>query len=476
MRTVLGALLMLSMACTSRYQLRGLQDTLPAMTLDAFVGDRLRQIDTEARSVEDFGDFKVGIVEVGEDGLVNPQQWQQVLRLAEKNTKHGGIIVTYVHGWHHDARACDPDLASFRRVLQEIANVQRGTVAKRNIVGIYIGWRAESTTHFPVNYLTFLSRKPIAEDVGRKGGAQVLSALHALWQRRNRDGRKVTMVTIGHSYGGAFLMSALKGSLTGEIADVIVPGTKEQQPGLRVVSTSEERKDGAKVKAKRASLGDLVVLLNPAIEATLYIPFDRDLRDERFKGPAKCPHAFTTQCPPEHELPYAKDQKPVLMVIASKADAAVRWVFPPSQWVTPWNGKTIYRASMSIGLGHFGPQVTHELTFTARDGSTLPIAKRRPCDLLLENVANADAVHPPLAGDHTLVYRDAVSGNEIGTLTLKVVPKRIADRGWDEHSPYMVIETDESVIRDHDDVFNPILTQFLIQFVAAYDETKSQVP
>lgn len=81
MRSALIVVLAVSLsACASKYQIRGVQSPAPCMELDDFVRTPLRQIDTQARSIEDYCSFKVGIVEFSDAGFRNDTQYEQVLR------------------------------------------------------------------------------------------------------------------------------------------------------------------------------------------------------------------------------------------------------------------------------------------------------------------------------------------------------------------------------------------------------------
>ena len=399
-----------SLGCTSQYQLRGTQAALPCKPVSEFVLNTYRQIDTEARSIEDYCTFKLGVIELSEDGFYNPEQFNQVTQMLRDGTASGGIILTFVHGWHHDARVCDDNLACFRRIVDQVAQLNKN----RHVTGLYVGWRGESLTPALLKYTTLPTRKPVAENAGRKGGTQLLAVLNDIWSKGNLSGKQTIMVTVGHSLGGAFLLSALKGSLTSEIQDVSYrnhDGILRQQGGLRVVSTEVGRDEKASTKALRARFGDLVVLLNPAIESNVYAPFDRDLLDDPQHvndGPnGTCVAAassdvgpYTTAAPPEHERCYSTRQLPVVITVASTADKAVGVLFPFGQWFAPWTNWIIFRQrSASFGLGHFKPQVTHSLTYV---GDRLTNVTPVGCDC--EGMSDA---WPSIAGKIDLHLKDA---------------------------------------------------------------------
>ena len=466
-RTSIALLAVLLAGCTSKYQIRGVQPPLSCMDLDEFVRAPLRQIDTQARSVEDFCSFKMGIVEFSEAGFRHDTQYEQVLSMVEESLKKGGILITFVHGWHHSPQVCDSNLACFRRVLDGVASSPEAR--SRPIVGLYVGWRGEAITTPVLNLSTLWSRKAVAEDIGRKGGTQLLARLHELWSRKNEEGCETTMVTVGHSLGGAFLLSALKGSLTAEIEGVTFPDGRRQDP-LRVVSTEAARDAAADRKAQRARFGDLVILVNPAIQSDVFGPFDQDLRDKRTSAKPEGP--YTRKNAPEKRLSYAADQMPVMMVVASRADKAVRWLFPVGQWIAPWTNWHVFdKASASLGLGHFGPQVTHSLTY---DGPRIEF-DTDGCDCRAAGAAIVSVQGDVKLREIQQALTFAISEppayvRKDGVLSFEVTNRRLRHRDWDNASPYLVVETDSDVISGHNDIFNPIFTTFLTKYIASYTE------
>src|SRR5688572_3879892 len=65
---------------------------------------RARQITTEHSSVEYYKDFSLGIIEVSDEGVINPSQKKQVLEMLDKEFPpggNGGLLVILIHGWHH---------------------------------------------------------------------------------------------------------------------------------------------------------------------------------------------------------------------------------------------------------------------------------------------------------------------------------------------------------------------------------------
>src|SRR5687767_10447296 len=89
------------------------------VSLADFEGSVSHQIAMEARSIERFSGsdsnspFTIGIIELTDDGEVNPAQHRQVMdevrtKLGEEK---GALLVVFVHGWHHGCRTCDSHLS-----------------------------------------------------------------------------------------------------------------------------------------------------------------------------------------------------------------------------------------------------------------------------------------------------------------------------------------------------------------------------
>jgi hypothetical protein len=484
-------------ACTSRYQLRGTEDAYdvikaaPAVPpqpdtyvpkrvfkLDEFVGtDPVRkeqQITMEHRSVETFQNFTVGVIEVSDEGAVNPAQKQQVVDMVKRETAEGGVLIVFIHGWHHGPRTCDRDLCCFRRVLDELQKrraAARGPDGealfnpKEKIVGVFIGWRGESLVLPGLNSLTLFGRKAVAQRIGRTVGKEILVEFDQLW----RDNDNLVMVSVGHSLGGAFLYEAMKGKLTGNIFDIEEKGMLRD---YRSVRAREDREAAAKQnrKARRADIGDLVVLVNPAIEAIEWQPFDNDLPDDDYSN-------STREQLVAARMPYDKNEKytsgkdpqmPVLMTVASKADSAVGKLFPFFRWVQfLFSGRwdMFFKPQEWRGMGHYNPQTTHALNHPEvplPPGYDPGEPTSPDCDCPFKNTYGA-----MMSAGFRLDKLD--QQQTFGGYTMDLTPARRRRGPWDIHAPYFVVSTNKGVISAHSDIFNSVFVGFLVSFINAYD-------
>lgn len=447
-------------SCTSIYQRRGTESKpVTAIEVTDLEGDTpektLRQLDWESRSVETFDNFQLGVVEVGDDGLTNPAQVGQVMemvrgRAADKD--RGLLIVTFVHGWHHGPSVCDRDLCCFRRVLDSLSRM-RG-LENVNVTGVYIGWRGESINKAVVNNFTFWDRKATAQHIGSVGAKEVLLQLDELYRdlKENTtdkyEPKYVRMVTVGHSFGGALVFNVMKRLATGDVAEVLDP----KKESFRVVRAEGDRVEAYArgEKAIRARLGDLVVLVNPAIEASQWDVFDNDLPDT----------SYPSYVAPDKSLPYAKNQLPVLITVASEADKAVGVAFPAGRWLSAAVHPSIaLRSSRRIGMGHYEPHITHTLDYT---GQPVADAQQTKCG------CSKNFLTAPLnrADEPLKIYtreRQTFAG---GQLEFKLSPRH--EKTWDVHSPFMVISTTGRVIGEHSDIYNPVFVSFLQKYIQAY--------
>lgn len=463
--------------CSSHYYVRGLEPQLKtadgknemAVELKCLTTDKMAQRDIESRCIEqlinsnsadgnksclkpvepvitaadtaDRQDFNIGIIEISDDGKVNPHQKQKVFNLirhkaADMNKEL--VILLFVHGWHHSALVCDDNLACFRKV---VAGLKSSDVLKgKEVVGVYVGWRGESIESEGFNLLTIWNRKRDAEKIGNTGARELLLELDTLYDslkagRDRMQKEKISMFSFGHSLGGAMLLSAARAKMVGKVnGETFIRAEK---------SYAEQKQLGSSIKPLRSSFGDLVVLLNPAIEARAWDEFDHDLRS---------PGA------------YEDDQLPNIIAIASTKDSAVGTALPISRWlrVIPMPWKLFTESAIDReGVGHYRKQITH---FLKCDETHKFAKKKKECD------CPYPAYEQPLA-TYTDWIRDFAGKDNIKLATaaqhvscnLQVNPK--LDFIWGDNFPYMVIQADGSVIGSHNDIYNPALVTFLASFL-----------
>jgi hypothetical protein len=241
--------------------------------------------------------FSMNFVEIDEQGvLASRAQAEAAIANASAQEPEGSYVVVFVHGWHHNASTDDSNVQGFYNALASVSAWN----PNRKVKGIYIGWRGDSLPIPGLRYLTFWDRKSTSEEVGRGSLLEFLLRLEngvkGTPTSRNR------LVVVGHSFGASVTFNAL--------AHVYL-----ERFLAGVQSTAEA--------PRFRGYGDLVVLINPAIEAMRYMPFQSAI--DYYQRPAARPRADFT-----HEL------QPALVVLSSESDWATHRAFPAARFFSTW--------------------------------------------------------------------------------------------------------------------------------------------
>jgi hypothetical protein len=366
--------------------------------------------------------------------------------IAEDRSVKGISIIVYVHGWKHNARHDDPDVASFRALLHAAASLEQAQGSGYRIVGVYVGWRGLSIRSEPASNLSFWTRKATALRVAQGSPRELFNRLRSFKCARNRDaarsrGRaadsgnctepvsagpreaRVRMMMIGHSFGGWILYNAVAGSLIESLTTVADSGDRD---------------------AENPRFADMIVLLNPAFEASRYTPL----------------HRIATT------VDYSRYQAPILVSVTTTEDWATGWAFPIGRTLNslfersagPEEDEAIVRT-----MGHMERYVTHELTasggrpeecrgWTALRDIPDPDARSRQARTNFEaEKANTEAF-PGMR--HALDPR--WERTFCGGARLKHVK-------YDPNSVIWNVRTDGTVMTGHNDITNPLLIDFVRQ-------------
>jgi hypothetical protein len=148
--------------------------------------------------------------------LFSRAQLDEATDTAANVMQSNGIVIVYVHGWHHNANDGDTDLQSFHKAIEGIGKLDSDSYKDdRKIMGIYVGWRGESISLKPLNLLTFWDRKNTAHAVG--DGA-VFELFRKLANSREKY-PKSRLVVVGHSFGAAVTYSSVAHSIMDQIID-----------------------------------------------------------------------------------------------------------------------------------------------------------------------------------------------------------------------------------------------------------------
>ena len=330
------------------------------------------------------------------------------------------LLVAYIHGWHHNADPEDDNIKEFRKLLSKLSQAESHGGTARKVLGVYIGWRGESINIPVINAATFWERKNTAHKVSQQGVTEVLLRLEEIVNVKAGMETAIPkplnsrLVTIGHSFGGAVLYTALQQILEDRFID------------SRKSKTFSGDANG---------LGDLVVLLNPAFEALRYTTL-YDISQDYCRS-------------------YFSSQLPKLAILTSETDRATGWAFPAGRVFSTFfeTHTTLDRHNCTgIGkmnpieiaegeadrhtVGHFEPYLTHRL-----NPSTSP--EKRSLNFNYRNLQNRWS-QQKVSGSFALENTELI---HLG----KTVP----------NNPYLNIQVDQHLIEGHNDIWHDEIVSFL---------------
>jgi pimeloyl-ACP methyl ester carboxylesterase len=299
----------------------------------------------QSRGLFDFKDYQLGIVEFDDQGrCYRRHQMKEVADWLSGHSDIDVIIIVFVHGWKHDARSDDANVASFQVVIQDTVAREKEEQAKsgkasRPILGVFVGWRGMSLyDRFGViENLTFWDRQDAGRKVAVGSVREVFGRFRRYRNRRRDQGGAPLLIIVGHSFGGMVVYSALAQSL------------------IEAASGSISR-----ISTRFA---DLVLLVNPAFEAVRYLPI-YDLLRERADDNR------------------VVEQPPVFVCATATNDWATGLAFPIGNayclLTESWRGIQ-ERQAMINTIGHLDWMTTHDLrTIDASPGFELTPRTKGP--------------------------------------------------------------------------------------------------
>jgi hypothetical protein len=320
--------------------------------------------------------------------------------LARQESSGGLDIFVFVHGWKHGARDDDCNVREFKKQLTLTAHNESLDAASsqrrpHRIVGIYVSWRGLSVQlREPFPSVTFWSRKFAAQHVSQGTVRELFVRLRSFWRKQQQCAvetvcRPGHLIIVGHSFGALIVFSAISESLIDTLVGV---------------------EGGTDFLQRDARFGDLVVLINPAFEASRYEPvYDLARVARKWDGP------------------------PLLVSVTSEADWATRLAFPIGRRVnTVWekHASAAEEDANHKTIGHIDRYLTHQLFHCANDGG-------KACE--------------------------ALAVGECRNLWLK--PRTAAGPQREEplvfKSPVWNVRTTKDIVKSHDDIWGPDLQCFL---------------
>ncbi|MGB8517460.1 MAG: esterase [Gallionella sp.] len=397
----------------------------------------LQHVTTEGHNA-----YHLGFIEFDDQGQLWDRDNQKnvvIGKIKQLAASQDLLMVVFVHGWKHSAAPNDPNINTFREVLEDLTDAEnKMSEHPRTVFGLYLGWRGESITPFLwLDNLTFWDRKNTAHKVGHGGVTEVLSELESIRDSqpdRDGDGNRTKLAVIGHSFGGAVVSSALTQLLEN-----------------RLVAAKQSEREEKLIKG----FGDIVVLINPAFEATRYTPL-ADMSTEVQQ--------------------YDAAQLPILAILTSEADWATKYAFKigryfstafeTNRYMGRKNATTLQMESINEGqanvtaVGHFADYQTHTLK---------PLSGHEKRDLSEPKIDAAMRVNNLLTvSDY---WADDHPGSEIP------FGKVMLNRGLNSaaHNPYLLAYVDKNLISDHNDIDDPRVMEFIKQLIMLSSHSKQDV-
>jgi hypothetical protein len=332
----------------------------------------------------------VKIIELNELGeLVDRCQWTDILYEMQR-VQQPEMIVLYVHGWKHDAAEGDADRKAFTKLIVRLSKNEQGDTP-RHVVGIFVGWPAVPSNWPIVREFTFWSTMRAADRVSQSATlTKLVSAIESV--RRRRANERDYVVLMGHSFGARILFTATSQLLIREV--------QLQHPGVT----------GGTYGLVRGP-ADLEILLNPALEASVYTALDTIRRSQEN---------------------FHRDQPPLLLTVSTSNDLATTAAFGIGQRF----GLQRHERQLTT-LGNYEPYTTHRISLRSDPAPAIPSGARLPW---YDDFCSADMCLTRLSADRQ-------PGN-----------------------PFMVATTSKEILNGHGGIWESRFQDWLEAFIREADE------
>lgn len=388
-------------------------------------------------------------------------------RVKERDT----MVVTFIHGWHHCAECCDGNVEGFRETLNQL---QRALDDRNfNVIGLYVGWRGKSLP-MPLDYGTFWGRKAAAERVGQNDLKEFFSRLQRTFETyrpdivRNEEAPSTTpgthflgMVSIGHSFGGQVLLKAVSESIESQLIAI--------NPRPAYLLGAQPAARDPQQEASVTGFGDLVVLINPAAEASQFHRL----------------HMLS------QGLNYSPKQTPIVLTVSAENDRARHFLFKLGRILgefftgKPHKDDEIQRTVEREALGVYGSHITHELQPIDKDVELKKVSRERHAtECTNSGRCTYDWYEwkkpPEKSAPDSLVTKNPpglkdydFSGEVVfGNVRLKPLDTTAAPIRQ-PHQSLIVARTNPKIIDNHSGIFTKPFLDFVVPYVT-YIERKSR--
>lgn len=392
-------------------------------------------------------------------------------------------IVVLTHGWHGTAKADDMYSIAFKAILQSVAAQDKESVKDnagrkpRRVLGIEVAWRGNSFLHPAIpgipgsaNAANIWDRKGAAETVSVGSVHELLAFLNEFYLTHSCHGMqsqgstgsincdKVHLLSIGHSFGALINFRALIPRL---------------ESGLNVPPSN-----------RVFGFGDMTILLNPAFEGSRFRPlFNNALSRPCIYGPyfgnsdttnpKICPDA-TPEQPDNPDWNTTKNyptrvQIPSVVTLQTVGDTATGQFFPifrqatiPFQQLLSDDEITEYK----YAVGWVPAFETHKLSFSGDGDDT--------CSPLSTDQSSTGTPSLPITYCPFLGVKNAENaGTPQKGLRLVAESPKGSTTEFPPYMPLWTVVVDESVMANHDDIWNPSIVRMISKlFRDAYEQTE----
>lgn len=367
--------------------------------------------------------FSMNFVEFDDQGMfASRHQAEAALANAAKSEPDGSYVIVFVHGWHHQAKSGDGNVQGFYDAL---ASVSRWN-PKRKIKGIYVGWRGDSIDVPYLDNLTFWDRKGTSDEVGRGAFLEFLLRLEREVRSNPADNNK--LVLIGHSFGASVSFNALAHVMLTRYFD----GAYATQ-----------------ARPRFQGYGDLVVLVNPAIEAMRFMPLQSALDHYTRRGATP-------------QVDFSHENRPVLVILSSITDFPTRRLFPVGRALTTSSEAHTRVSELSspdpqgrysewtMDINTVGNYLNFQTHATIElDETALASAQVSEKDLAAGLSQSCKAVEPGELKRLLNVRLGQADNSHFPDSRIRV--RRLPKEGMD-YSPYIVAAVDPKIVDGHNDI------------------------
>ncbi len=152
------------------------------------------------------------------DEIDNTTQLSNAIKVVRSAVKQDpqALIITFIHGWKHNAGPDDTNIEGFKQVLNDFFDHR---YKGHRVVGIFISWRGNIVSeHWPVRQqFTYFNREATASRIPGPSLADALIAITTTAHEKDDASHHPLVVLVGHSFGGLLLERGISQTMVDQI-------------------------------------------------------------------------------------------------------------------------------------------------------------------------------------------------------------------------------------------------------------------